>query len=128
MPQSIREILRIIDNPKILQKLIAELGGTEVRVPFKNIPQNCRLKEILGLRAMQRFMESFGGTEIYIPLCNDFLCRLRNAEIIQKYKSLIIKGNSKRNSIDCLALEYKLSTRHIRNLLKINPWEIKPKK
>lgn len=120
--------MRVIDNPKRLQRLIIELGGTQVRVPFRQIPENSRLETILGLKAMQLFMEAFGGTELYIPFCTDFLCRLRNAEIMQKYKSLIVQGNSNRNSIDCLAIEYKMSARHIRNLLKSNPWDIKPKK
>lgn len=102
-------MLGVLDNAGRLQKLINAYGGTSVCVPAGHLSPDNPLIQVLGVRAMKRFMAVYGGTDVYIPRCTDFLRHLRDVEILRHYAQLQKQGFSTRKAIQQLCAHYALS-------------------
>lgn len=118
LPLSARLMLEVLDSVSRLQKLIQAYGGTVIRVPSRRFLSSSPLAEVLGARAMQRFVATYGGTEVYIPLCADFVRRIRNANIAREFARLQKNGASSRQALVQLCRNYALTESRVRAIVK----------
>jgi len=118
LPDSIRQLLRLIDNPKQIQQLINKFGGSEIQIPIKYNDDTNFLSGALNKTSALIIIEAYAGTKLYIPKCSAFIRRImRDVLLIADYDALIDSSYSVRQSVTVVRLKYGLTERRVRQIV-----------
>jgi len=109
-PASILEIIEVIGEGAAL-KLVKEFGGTTVRLPAKcNLTEDNPIARCIGLDTLTALLKVIGGGRwLHIAQCSRGLLAQRNQEIVKRY--------SAGEKVDNLVRRFRISDRHIWNIL-----------
>lgn len=114
LPATLREMAALIGLPHTLT-LVRHYGGTRLYVPREATPEHL-LARLVGFEAMARLCQHYGSGEHFdIPRALDATIAVRNREIRRQAQM----GKSQRE----LALAYRMTERHVRNILGEAPME-----
>jgi hypothetical protein len=113
LPGTLREMAALIGLVPTLV-LVRHYGGTRVYVPREIGPEH-PLARLIGFEAAHRLAQHYGGLMQHfdVPRALDAMIQVRNREIRRKASM----GMSHR----LLALEYRMTERHVRNILGEEP-------
>lgn len=117
LPQSVRDIIELVGMAPALA-LVRAFPGNILKVPTGAREEGQvrnRLIGIMGFEAAETFMRVYGGERLAIPRCKAALTDERDRKIIADYDA--------GRSVPWLAVEYCLTERQIRTILKRVPGE-----
>lgn len=117
LPRSVRDVVDLVGFPAAMA-LVKAFGGTCVnKVPVHGSGRGGairdRLIELMGKEAAEKFIKTYSGERFAVARCEAALRAARDTEIIAKYDSDI--------SAATLAIEYGMTERNVRNILKRVP-------
>ncbi|MBF0139811.1 MAG: hypothetical protein HQL74_05975 [Magnetococcales bacterium] len=107
LPETAIRLVEVIGTTAALA-LIQEFGGVEIDIPRKVGPEH-RLASLVGLEAARELVAHWGGDRLYVPKADHAVRCVRNQEMIRGYDA----GLSERE----IALEYRITSRHVRRIL-----------
>lgn len=112
LPKFVRDVVDLVGLPAAMA-LVNAYPGLRLKVPFglRESHVRTRLAGIMGTEAADTFIAVYAGNDLLIPRCADALRAARNQAIIGAYD----RGEK---SVSQLALDYSLTDRQIRSILK----------
>ena len=124
LPAAVQAIARLIGLPATL-KLVEEYGGLTLRLPVgAREPGKRMLHDLarrIGPEAAQLLARHYAVTPLYVPNCKPVLLRARDAALLRDRQRLAGEGLSERRIVQCLALRYRLTERHVWTIFKKPP-------
>lgn len=124
LPRAVRGLVRLIGLPATL-KLVEDFGGLTLRLPVGAREVGQALLEDLARRigpeASRILARHYAATPLYVPNCKPALLRARDASLLADRQRLVGEGLSERQIVQCLAIRYRLSERHVWTILKKPP-------
>jgi len=120
LPDSIRHLLRLIDNPREIQRLINKYGGQSIQVPRKYNDDSGFLSGIFSTENIGILITAYAGTIFYIPSCKIFKIRtMRNDVLMCDFNKLVDSAYSVRQAITVVRLKFGLCERRVRQIISI---------
>ena len=116
LPATALELIELIGWAKT-EVLIRELGGVPYPIPRGTdnprggAERYARLEELVGGPAAQKILARYRGTVLSIPTCRTAFTRARDREIRRRC--------DEGATLETLAIEFRLTTRRISEILKI---------
>lgn len=124
LPAAVQALARLIGLPATL-KLVEEYGGLTLRLPVGAREPGKRmlhdLAQRIGPEAAQLLARHYAVTPLYVPNCKPVLLRARDAALLRDRQRLAGEGLSERRIVQCLALRYRLTERHVWTIFKKPP-------
>ena len=94
-------------------KLLKARGGTRIKLGIRD-PDHSYLAELLGIDGLRKLLALYDGApEAYLPKADKLLAQIRDSAIRREH----VRGES----LMTLALRYDLTTRHIQNIVGVQP-------
>lgn len=115
LPQSVKDIADLLGLPAALS-LVSAYGGVTVKVPVADGRAGKTRNDLVALLGEEKattFIRHYAGERVVIARCQSVVRDVRDTEIIAKYDSGISAAK--------LALEYDMTERNVRNILKRTP-------
>lgn len=117
LPAAVQAIARLIGLPATLQ-LVENFGG----LPCAHGQQMLAdLARRIGPEAAQILARHYAVTPLYVPNCKPVLLRARDAALLKDRQQLAREGLTERRIVQCLALRYHITERHIWTIFKKPP-------
>lgn len=124
LPAAVKAIARLIGLPATL-KLVETFGGLTLRLPVGAREAGRHMLDDLarhiGPEATRILARHYAVAPLYVPNCKPALIRARDAALLRDRRKLAGEGLSERRIVQCLALRYRLTERHIWTILKKTP-------
>lgn len=100
-------------------QIIDKIGGLSLRVPVETSGLDYEyLVGIIGSELTEKLSHFFGGEHLYIPKNRFAKTDEKRRAIRNRVRALKAQGNTNARAIQTTALEFKLSDRYIRRVLK----------
>lgn len=110
--------------PATLQ-LVEHFGGLTLRLPVgaREAGQQmlADLARRIGPEAAQILARHYAVTPLYVPNCKPVLLRARDAALLKDRQQLARQGLTERRIVQCLALRYHITERHVWTIFKKPP-------
>lgn len=122
LPRNMQEII-FLTSVETAFILIEHYGGRVLRISknktLKGKASFQKLAALIGEKHAQKLTIAYANTQrnLFIPQCNKAISHLRNKRIIARFDELIKQCNEYQ-TINVLVLEFGLSDRQIRTILK----------
>ncbi|MGL5306164.1 MAG: Mor transcription activator family protein [Aeromonas veronii] len=119
LPQSARDIVSALGVSDAIT-VLSTLAGTRWEVPLFDRRHNkagSQLVRYLGEPLAMRLMAAFGGETLIVPRCQKAINGVRDQAIITGFEELCRDGMSVRLALSELALQYRLTTVSIWNIV-----------
>lgn len=124
LPAAVQAIARLIGLPATLQ-LVENFGGLTLRLPVgaREAGQQmlADLSRRIGPEAAQILARHYAVTPLYVPNCKPVLLRARDAALLKDRQHLARQGLTERRIVQCLALRYHITERHVWTIFKKPP-------
>lgn len=121
LPAAVQAIARLIGLPATLQ-LVENFGGLTLRLPVgaREVGQQmlADLSRRIGPEAAQILARHYAVTPLYVPNCKPVLLRARDAALLKDRQQLARQGLTERRIVQCLALRYHITERHVWSIFK----------
>lgn len=121
LPRAVQAIAKLIGLPATL-KLVEDFGGLTLRLPVGAREAGRQLlrdlSRSIGPDAAGILARHYAVTPLYIPNCKPALTRARDVALLKDRRWLAGKGLPERRIVQCLALHYHVSERHVWTILK----------
>jgi len=117
LPNSMRDLLRLLESPQQVQRLINKFGGQTIRLPRRYDPDSNFLRSIFTAEAVKKLIILYGGTDLYISKCSNFIKKMRNVVIMADFDKLLKNNESKRKICSILGCKNNLTDRQIRAII-----------
>lgn len=117
LPKSVRDIIELIGLAPAMA-LVQAFPGNIIKVPVGAIEDGkmrTRLIGLMGIEAAEKFIATYGGERLAIPRCVQAIRDERDRRIIDEYDA--------GKPVSSLALDFGLTERQIRTILKRTPKE-----
>ena len=75
----------------------------------------------IGPEAAQILARHYAVTPLYVPNCKPVLLRARDAALLKDRQQLAREGLTERRIVQCLALRYHITERHVWSIFKKPP-------
>ena len=113
LPAAVQAIARLIGLPATL-KLVEDFGGLTLYLLAD-------LARRIGPEAAQILARHYAVTPLYVPNCKPVLLRARDAALLKDRQQLAREGLTERRIVQCLALRYHITERHVWTIFKKPP-------
>lgn len=121
LPGAVQTIARLIGLPATL-KLVEDFGGLTLRLPIGAREAGRiildELSRSIGQGATKILAKHYAATPLYVPNCKPALINARDAALVGDRTWLAARGLPERRIVQCLALRYGISERHVWTILK----------
>lgn len=124
LPAAVQAIARLIGLPATL-KLVEDFGGLTLYLPVgareAGRQMLADLARRIGPEAAQILARHYAVTPLYVPNCKPVLLRARDAALLKDRQQLARQGLTERRIVQCLALRYHITERHVWSIFKKPP-------
>ena len=124
LPAAVQAIARPIGPPASLQ-LVEQFGGLTLYLPVgareAGRQMLADLARRIGPEAARILARHYAVTPLYVPNCKLFLLRARDAALLKDRQQLARQGLTERRIVQCLALRYHITERHVWTIFKKPP-------
>ena len=124
LPRAVRGLVRLIGLPATL-KLVEDFGGLTLYLPVgareAGRQMLADLARRIGPEAAQILARHYAVTPLYVPNCKPVLLRARDAALLKDRQQLAREGLTERRIVQCLALRYHITERHVWSIFKKPP-------
>ena len=124
LPAAVQAIARLIGLPATL-KLVEDFGGLTLYLPVgareAGRQMLADLARRIGPEAARILARHYAVTPLYVPNCKPVLLRARDAALLKDRQQLAREGLTERRIVQCLALRYHITERHVWTIFKKPP-------
>ncbi|HWH86336.1 MAG TPA: Mor transcription activator family protein [Pseudomonas sp.] len=121
LPGHIRDLAEVIGLPASI-RLVESMGGTTIQIStcrtHRGEAHHKLLVAVIGKRYATAIARHWPNQAMYIPRCAEALRAMRNLELSLRFEQETAAGQPSQVVVTQLALDYKLSDRHIWSILK----------
>lgn len=121
LPGHIQDLAKVIGLPAAI-RLVETMGGTTIQIStcrsYRGEAHQKLLVSVIGKRYATAIARHWPNQAMYIPRCAEALRAMRNLELSLRFERDTAAGQPSQLVVTQLALDYKLSDRHIWGILK----------